>query len=65
VDYLKTKTRKKKPRGAMIFEEDDIKLIYRALRAYKAAEKEKHLHSVLTEAFEESLTLDFFELYYD
>jgi hypothetical protein len=39
----------------MLLQEDDIKLIYRALRAYKAVEKEKHLRSVLTEAFEEVL----------
>ena len=61
---MKANKKTRKPRGAMTFEEDDIKLIYRALRAYVPAEKEKHLHSVLTEAFEEVLALDFLELSY-
>ena len=36
--------------GGMFLEKEDVRLIYQALREYKPAEKEAHLHSVLLEA---------------
>jgi hypothetical protein len=43
----------------MTFEPDDIKLIYRALRAYQPTEREAQLHGLLVEQFEEVLAVDF------
>ena len=43
----------------MTFEPDDIKLIYRALRAYQPREREAQLHGLLVEQFEEVLAIDF------
>jgi hypothetical protein len=43
----------------MTFEPDDIKLIYRALRAYQPMEREEQLHEILVEQFEEVLAVDF------
>ncbi|MDQ3960276.1 MAG: hypothetical protein M3255_08375 [Pseudomonadota bacterium] len=44
--------------GGMFLEKEDVRLIYHALREYKPAEKEAHLHSVLLEEFEEILAVD-------
>jgi hypothetical protein len=44
--------------GGMFLEKEDVRLIYQALREYKPAEQEAHLHSVLVEEFEEILAVD-------
>ena len=49
-------------KGGMFLEKEDVQLIYRALREYKPAEKEVHLHSVLLEGFEEILVVDYDEV---
>jgi hypothetical protein len=43
----------------MFLEKEDVQLIYHALREYKPAEQETHLHSVLLEEFEEILVVDY------
>jgi hypothetical protein len=48
--------------GGMFLEKEDVRLIYQALRDYKPAEKEAHLHSVLLEEFEEILAVDYDEI---
>jgi hypothetical protein len=48
--------------GGMFLEKEDVQLIYHALREYKPAEKEVHLHSVLLEEFEEILVVDYDEI---
>ena len=48
--------------GGMFLEKEDVRLIYHALPAYKPAEKEAHLHSVLLEEFEEILVVDYDEI---
>ena len=51
-------------RGAMVFEQEDIQLLYRALRAYQPTAKEAQLHEILLEQFEEILAVDFLEVPY-
>lgn len=51
-------------RGSMVFEQDDIQLIYRALRTYQPTAEEAQLHSILLEQFEEVLAVDFLEVPY-
>ena len=48
--------------GGMFLEKEDVRLIYQALREYKPAAKEAHLHSVLLEEFEEILVVDYDEV---
>ena len=48
--------------GGMFLEKEDVRLIYHALREYKPAEKEAHVHSVLLEEFEEILVVDYDEV---
>ncbi len=48
--------------GGMFLEKEDVQLIYHALREYKLAEQEAHLHSVLLEEFEEILVVDYDEI---
>ena len=48
--------------GGMFLEKEDMQLIYHALREYKPAEKEVHLHSMLLEEFEEILVVDYDEI---
>jgi hypothetical protein len=51
-------------RGAMVFEQEDIQLLYRALRAYQPTAEEAPLHEILLEQFEEILAVDFLEVPY-
>jgi hypothetical protein len=51
--------------GGMYLHKEDIRLISNALREYKPAEKEAHLHSVLIEEFEEILVVDYGEPFPD
>ena len=50
--------------GAMVFEQEDIQLLYRALRAYQPTAEETQLHEILLEQFEEILAVDFLEVPY-
>jgi hypothetical protein len=49
--------------SGMFLEEEDVKLIHKALSAYKPTEDEEYLHSVLLEQFEEILVVDYNEPY--
>jgi hypothetical protein len=40
-------------------EQEDILVLYKALRYYQPAEKDEHRHSLLLEEFEEMLAADF------
>ena len=51
--------------GGMFLEKEDIQIIYNALRVYKPTEREKLLHSVLLEQFEEILVVDYGEAFTD
>ena len=51
-------------RGAMVFEREDIQLIYRALRTYQPTTEEVQLYDILLEQFEEVLAVDFLEVPY-
>jgi hypothetical protein len=51
--------------GGMLFEKEDIQLIYNALSRYKPTEDEEHLLSLLLEQFEEILVVDYNEPYPD
>ena len=51
-------------RGAMVFEQEDIQLLYQALRAYQPTAAEAQLHEILLEQFEEILAVDFLEVPY-
>ena len=44
--------------SGMFVEKDDLLLLYHALDAYKPSEKEKQLHGILLEQFEEILISD-------
>jgi hypothetical protein len=46
-------------RGAMVFEQEDIQLFYRALRAYQPTAEEAQRHELFVEQFEEILAVDF------
>ncbi|HJT79055.1 MAG TPA: hypothetical protein VJ739_17800 [Gemmataceae bacterium] len=46
-------------RGEIIFEKEDVALLYRALRAYQPREQEAQRHELLVEQFEEILAVDF------
>jgi len=48
--------------GGMILEQDDIQLIHKALNRYKPTQDEEHLHTVLTEQFDELLQTDYIEI---
>ena len=48
--------------GGIFLDNDDIRLIYKALRYYPPTEKEEHLHSILVESFEELLATEYIEL---
>ena len=43
----------------MFVEKEDLLILYHALDAYKPSEKEKQLHGILLEQFEEILISDF------
>ena len=51
-------------RGAMVFEQEDIQLLCRALRACQPTPEEAPLHEILLEQFEEILAVDFLEVPY-
>jgi hypothetical protein len=51
-------------RGAIVFEQEDIQLIYRALRIYQPTTEEAQLYDILLEQFEEVLAVDFLEVPY-
>jgi hypothetical protein len=48
----------------MVFEQEDIQLLYRALCAYQPTAEEAPLHELLVEQFEEVLAVDFLEVPY-
>lgn len=45
----------------MFVDKKDLLILYHALAAYKPSEKEKQLHGILLEQFEEILVTDFGE----
>ena len=45
--------------SGMFIEKEDLLILYHALDAYKPSEKEKQLHGILLEQFEEILISDF------
>ena len=51
-------------RRTMVFEWEDIQLLYQALRAYQPTAEEAPLHEILLEEFEEILAVDFLEVPY-
>jgi hypothetical protein len=52
----------KEAEGGILLEKEDIQLPYKALRSYTPTEKEKQLHGILVEEFEELLTIEYIEL---
>jgi hypothetical protein len=46
---------------AMVFEKEDIAVIYHALQAYKPTQEEVQLHSIWVEGFEQVLFCDYGE----
>ena len=46
-------------RGEIVFEKEDVALLYRALRAYQPTEQEAQRHELLVEQFEEILAVNF------
>jgi hypothetical protein len=46
---------------AMVFEKEDIAVIYHALQAYKPTQEEVQLHSIWVEGFEQVLFCDYDE----
>jgi hypothetical protein len=44
--------------SVMFVDKEDVRLLYRALKAYKPSEDEENLHGVLLEAYEEILVVD-------
>ncbi len=47
--------------NGICLQEEDVKIIYNALAAYKPTEDEEHLHSLLLEEFKEILVVDYNE----
>jgi hypothetical protein len=45
----------------MVFEKEDIAVIYHALQAYKPTQEEVQLHSIWVEGFEQVLFCDYGE----
>ena len=48
--------------GGILFEKEDIQLIYKALRSYTPTGKEEQLYDILVESFEELLASEYIEL---
>ena len=48
-------------KNGIYLQEEDVKIIYNAIAAYKLTEEEEHLHSLLLEEFEEILVVDYNE----
>jgi hypothetical protein len=48
--------------GGILFEKEDIQLLYKALRSCTPTEKEEQLHGILVETFEDLLTIEYIEL---